>query len=115
MSNERTTPVAKEASQTRLSGNVKIRVSGGKYVSVLITDRCTWVQRHLLSCKWAHGDVAVLAGEISNLAGLWLGIITRRDLAADVRIKMSRCSCAIAIGGHWPMQSSGSVPPSQGT
>ena len=73
------------------------------------------MQKHLLSGKWAHGDVAVLAGEISNLAGLWLGVITRRDLAADVRIKMSRCSRAIAVGGHWPMQNLGSVPPPEGT
>ena len=67
------------------------------------------MQEHLLGCKWAHGDVAVLAGEISNLAGLWLGVITRRDLAADIRIKMSRSSRAIAIGGHWSVQISGSV------
>ena len=46
----------------------------------------------------------MLAGEISNLAGFWLGVVTRRDLAADVRIKMTQSGGAIAVGWNWPTQ-----------
>lgn len=69
--------VAKEAPQTGLSRNVQVRV---------------------LSCEWAYGDVAMLAGEISNLACLWVGTVTRRDLATYIRIKMCRCSGTIPVG-----------------
>lgn len=46
----------------------------------------------------------MLAGEISNLAGLRLGVVTRRDLAADVRIKMTQSGSAITVGWNWPAQ-----------
>ena len=52
---------------------------------------------HLLGHEWACGDVAVLAGEISNLTCLWLGVVTGRDLAANVRIKMSCGGGAVAV------------------
>ena len=68
---------------------------------MLIENEIPWVQEHLLSCKWAHGDVTVLAGEISDLAGLWLGVVTRRDLATNVRIKMGLCSGAVTVGRDW--------------
>ena len=55
------------------------------------------VQGHLLGYEWACGDVAVLAGEISNLASLWMGIVTWRDLATNVRIKMSCGGGAVAV------------------
>ena len=55
----------------------------------------------VLSCEWAHGDVAVLASEVSNLAGFWLRIVTWRYLAADVRIKMSLCGGAVTVGRDW--------------
>ena len=55
------------------------------------------VQGHLLGYEWACGDVAVLAGEISNLACLWMGVVTRRDLATNVRIKMSCGGGAVAV------------------
>lgn len=57
-----------------------------------------WVQERLLSGEWAHSDVAVLAGEISNLAGLWLGAVTGRNLATDVRIEMACGGGAVTIG-----------------
>lgn len=59
------------------------------------------MQEHLLSCEWAYGDVAVLAGEISNLAGFWLCVVTRRYLATDIRIKMSRCGGTVSVGRDW--------------
>ncbi len=93
--------VAKEASKTGLGRDVQVRVSEGSLVSVLIEDRIPQVLQHLLSCKWADGDVAVLAGEISNLAGFWLGVVTRRDLATDVRIKMSLGRSTVSVGRHW--------------
>lgn len=40
----------------------------------------------------------MLAGEISNLARLRLGRVTGRDLAADIRIKMSCGGGAVAVG-----------------
>ena len=55
------------------------------------------VQEHLLGYEWACGDVAVLAGEISNLACLWMGVVTGRDLATNVRIKMSCGGGAVAV------------------
>ena len=58
------------------------------------------VQKHSLSCKWANSNVAMLAGKISNLAGLWLGVVARWDLATDVRIKMCCCRGAVSIRGH---------------
>ena len=71
---------------------------------MLLEDRTPWTEKCLLSCEWACGDVAVLAGEISNLAGFWLGVVTRRDLAADVRIKMTQSGSAVAVGWNWPTQ-----------
>ena len=56
---------------------------------MLMEDGTLWIQEHLLSCKWAYGDVAVLAGEIPHLAGLWLGVVTGRYLATDVGVKMT--------------------------
>ena len=41
----------------------------------------------------------MLAGEISNLAGFWLGVVARRDLATDVRIKMTQSRGTISISG----------------
>ena len=55
------------------------------------------VQGHSLGYEWACGDVAVLAGKISNLARLRMGVVTRRDLATNVRIKMSRGGGAVAV------------------
>ena len=55
------------------------------------------VQGHLLGYEWACGDVAVLAGEISNLARLRMGVVTGRYLATNVRIKMSCGGGAVAV------------------
>lgn len=44
----------------------------------------------------------MFAGEISNLAGLRLGVVTRRDLAADERIKMTQSGSAVTVGWNWP-------------
>ena len=93
--------VAKEASETSLGRNVKVRVSKETLVSVLRKGGVPQVREHLLSCEWAYGDVAVLAGEISNLAGLWLRVVTRRDLATDIRIKMSQCGGTVSVGRDW--------------
>lgn len=76
--------VAKEASQTGLGRNVKVRVSR----RIGQRDDRTWNTEHLLSCEWAYSDVAVLARKISDLAGFRLGVVAGRDLATDVRIKM---------------------------
>lgn len=43
----------------------------------------------------------MLASEITNLAGLWLGVITRWDLAADEWVEMSSGTSAITIGWYW--------------
>ena len=55
----------------------------------------------LLSREWAYGDIAVLASKISDLAGLWLGVVARRDLATDVRIEMTQSGSAIAVCWDW--------------
>ena len=93
--------VAKEASQTGRGRGVKVRVSEIFFISVLAEDEPPGVQQDLLSCKWAHGDVAMLAGEISNLAGLWLGVVARRNLATDIRIKMAQSFGTVTIGWDW--------------
>lgn len=71
---------------------------------MLVEDGTLWVQEPLLSCKWAYGDVAVLASEIPNLAGFWLSVVTRRYLATDVRIKMAQSSSTITVDRNWPTQ-----------
>lgn len=40
----------------------------------------------------------MLAGEISDLAGLRLGIVAWRDLTTNVRIEMTQSRCAIPVG-----------------
>ena len=93
--------VAKETSQTGRGRSVKVGVSKIFFISVLVEDESPGVQEDLLSCEWAYGDVAVLAGEISNLAGLWLGVVARGDLATDIRIKMTQSFGTVTIGWDW--------------
>lgn len=47
------------------------------------------------------GDLSVLAAEVSNLASLGCGGVTRRVLAADEGVKMGKCFSAVAALWNW--------------
>ena len=47
----------------------------------------------------AAGDVAVLAGEIPDLAGLRVGVVAGGDLTADVGVDVGAGGGAVAVGG----------------
>ena len=44
-----------------------------------------------------HGDVAMLAREITDLTSLWLTRVTRRLLRTLVGIQMCQCTRAVAV------------------
>lgn len=58
--------------------------------------RCVWID---IGCsERITGDLAIFAREVANLACCWLGSITDRVFATDVRVKMGECAGTTAGG-----------------
>ena len=51
--------------------------------------------------EWVRGDLAILASEITNLAGLWLGGVARRHLSTLSGVKMAEGVVAVQVSTHW--------------
>lgn len=51
--------------------------------------------------SWDRGNVAILAGEITHLAGLRLSGIAWRIFGAVLRVEMLTSRVAAAIRGNW--------------
>ena len=43
------------------------------------------------------GDVAILAAQVADLTGCWIGSVTRRDLTTNERVKVGKSPGAVAI------------------
>ena len=56
-----------------------------------------WCVRGLQAWR---SDVAVLASQVTNLTCLWLGGVTRWDLAAYVWVQVSQGCGAVAVRRH---------------
>jgi hypothetical protein len=56
------------------------------------------IQVHVLGREGVRGDLAVLAGQVADLAGLGQGGVAGRGLAADERVQMPESLGAVAVG-----------------
>lgn len=71
-------PVAEERADAGLRGGVEVEVRG---------------------LEGARGDVAVLAAQVADLAGRWMSGITRRRLATNEGVEVSKGAGTVAVGG----------------
>ena len=90
--------VAKKAAETGLSRNVEVDIAGDCQLAEQFK---TGFWRDLRSVEYVDGDVAVLACQITNLAGFWLSGIARWDFATNEGIEMAKRSSAVAISRDW--------------
>lgn len=80
-----------------LVGKVEDNGSVAKEARRVLLERAVGVD--VLCAERVLGDVAVLAAQVADLAGLGLGGIAGGGLAALVRIEVSECGGAVAVGG----------------
>lgn len=59
------------------------------------------VKGNLRGLEGTRGDVAVLAGQIADLALFRCGRVARWALASLGGVEMSQSSGAVAVGRHW--------------
>lgn len=83
---------------TGLVGEVDDDRKVAKVRRVVLVGRGEEIDVFLRPCL--SGDVAVLAAQVTDLAGLGLARIADGDLATVVRVKMSAGASAVAIGGN---------------
>ena len=74
--------------------HVKIRVPGEISFDASTRDGSSNVRRH----EWVAGDVAVLACQVSNLAGSRVAVVAWRDFTTHVRVHGWTSRGAVAIG-----------------
>lgn len=90
--------VAKKAAETELSRNVQVDVAGDSHLAERFK---TGFGRDLRSVEYVDSDVAVLACQITNLAGFWLSGIARWDFATNEGVEMAKRGSAVAISRNW--------------